>query len=101
MASEQQEAATAVNIEERELEKKTRLDEWEELKEKRRIRKRFEKLEKEIYETEKKLKEIDIMLDDEAVQTDWEKLNELQASRAELRKKLDNLMWKYDRFESE
>ncbi|MCK4655542.1 MAG: ABC-F family ATP-binding cassette domain-containing protein, partial [candidate division Zixibacteria bacterium] len=100
VASEEQEAVTTVNAEEKELEKKARLDEWEELKEKRRIRKRFEKLEKEIYETEKKLKEIDIMLDDEIVQTDWEKLHELQESRAELRKKLDDLMRKYDRFES-
>jgi ATP-binding cassette subfamily F protein 3 len=100
VASEEQEAATAVNTEEKELEKKARLDEWEELKEKRRIRKRFEKLEKEICETENKLKEIDIMLDDEAVQTDWEKLNELQESRAEHRKKLDDLMRKYDKFES-
>lgn len=100
VASEEQEVATVVNTEEKELEKKARLDEWEELKEKRRIRKRFEKLEREICETEKKLKEIDIVLDDEAVQTDWEKLNELQESRAELRKKLDDLMLKYDKFES-
>jgi ATP-binding cassette subfamily F protein 3 len=101
VAGEEQETTTAVNAEEKELEKKARLDEWEELKEKRRIRKRFEKLEKVIYETEKKLEEIDIMLDDEIVQTDWERLNELQESRAELRKKLDSLMREYDRFELE
>ena len=101
VARKEKEAATAVDTEEKELEKKARLHEWEELKKKRRIRKRFERLEKEIYDTEEKLKGIDAMLDDDAVQTDWEQLNELQESRTELRKKLDNLMWKYDRFESE
>ncbi len=101
VAKEKQASRVVIYDEQKELEKKARLDEWEELKEKRRVRKRIEKLESEIHKTENRLREIDALLEDETVQKDWEKLSELQDSKAELERRLDNLMWEYDESEAE
>ncbi len=99
-AREAQVSETIAFDDHREQEKKARLEEWKELKEKRRLRKQVERLENDIYVTENRIKEIDALLEDESVQKDWEKLTELQETRCRLEEKLDDLIWKYNEFES-
>ena len=102
-ASKKAEEAEArmVLSEEKAREKDERKGEWEQLKEKRRIRKQFEKLEKKIYQTEEKLSGIEILLEDEEVQRDWERLASLQDEKATLELQLEQLYREYDEFEYE
>jgi ATP-binding cassette subfamily F protein 3 len=101
IAREEQAMQAAARDEQKDQQKKARVEEWRELKERRRIRKRLEKLESDISRTESRLTEIDRLLEDESVQRDWERLNRLQQTKTELEKQLDDLIWEYGEFESE
>jgi len=90
-----------VDVEERMIEKEARLNEWKDLKEKRRVRKQFEKLEDDIRKKEQKLLDILDMLEDESIQSDWERLAELQRSKQQLEAELDELLIQYDEFDIE
>jgi len=81
--------------------KEERISEWQDLKEKRRVRKQFEKLEQQIIDTEVAIDDIDRLLDDEDIQRDWERLHQLQADRVDLERRLKELFEEYERFEEE
>jgi ATP-binding cassette subfamily F protein 3 len=81
--------------------KESRLKDWEGLKEKRRARKQFEKLERDIHTTEAEIARTEEMLRDEKYKSDWVKLHELQALKAELESRLDELLKQYDEFDHE
>ena len=98
---EQAPSETIEDIQAKAEEKETRVDEWKGLKEKRKVRKRFEKLEENIYRTENQIAEIERMLEDESIFSDWERLGELENSKKELNHKLDALLRQYDEFETE
>lgn len=98
--AEEMEALKAVS-EEKLREKDERKSEWEQLKEKRRIRKQFEKLESRIYQTEDKISEIESLLGNEEVQRDWERLASLQKDKARLESELETLYREFDEFEHE
>ncbi|MFH1892747.1 MAG: ABC-F family ATP-binding cassette domain-containing protein [Candidatus Zixiibacteriota bacterium] len=92
---------TETDIEERMIEKEARLNEWKDLKEKRRVRKQFEKLEDDIQKKEQKMLAILDMLEDESIQSDWERLAELQKSKQQIEAELDELLRQYDEFDLE
>ncbi len=98
--AEEMEALKTVS-EEKLREKDERKNEWEQLKEKRRIRKQFEKLESRILQTEDSISEIEDLLANEDVQRDWERLASLQESKARLASELEALYREYDEFEHE
>lgn len=99
--AEETAAHLETEAEDRLIEKEARLNEWKDLKEKRRIRKQFEKLESDIHDKEQKILEIMDMLEDESIQSDWEKLAELQKSRQRHEAELDELLRQYDEFKLE
>ncbi len=90
---------TAEDMKEAAERKHERIENWQTLKERRRIRKQFEKLEEDIHSTEKSIEETDALLLDESIQSDWEKLSELQERKKNLEERLIALLEEYDEFE--
>ena len=98
-ARQQEYVPSHEDVEKKTKEREERLENWKGLKDKRRIRKQFEKLEQDIYDTEAEIYEIKRKLEDESIQSDWEMLANLQEDRQRLERKLDDLLNDYDNFE--
>jgi ATP-binding cassette subfamily F protein 3 len=81
------------------------VDEWEQLRQKRRHRQKRERerrrLEDEIQRTEQRLQEIDDLLVDETVQCDWQRLAELGDEKKLLSTRLEELYPQWEDFADE
>jgi ATP-binding cassette subfamily F protein 3 len=78
-----------------------RIEDWRTLKDKRRVRKQFEKLEDDIHAIETSITDTEVLLLDESIQSDWERLAELQQRKKDLHARLEVLLKEYDEFEHE
>ncbi len=78
-----------------------RIEDWRTLKDKRRVRKQFEKLEDDIHSTETSIADTEALLLDESIHSDWERLAELQQRKRDLDARLEVLLKEYDEFEHE
>lgn len=72
---------------------------WERLKDNRRYRKRIEKLEATIEETENLITEIGEKILDPELASDWEQLSSLQKQKAGLEAELDRLYEEYEQIQ--
>ncbi len=69
---------------------------WERLKDKRRHQKRLKRAEHQIVLTEAKIEEIEAMLVDPQLASDWERLASLEKEKAEMEKMLERLYEDYE-----